>query len=601
MPESGDFSGVRWWGIALYPVTLVGMWWFRSVRWRFLLRSIVDEPRLRLFAVSSAGFAAILLSAFRIGELARPYMLRTPPEEIQPGKPVLTMTAATTSIVAERVIDGLFISLVLAIVLLTVPTIQPLPAMVVGLPISVATVRASAFILLGAFAAAFAVLAVFYFARGFAHRATHAIVGRVSPALAAKLTGLFEKLVDGLHVLRSWRDALGFLVETAIYWCFNALGMWLLAIACGIVHADGSHITFLEAVGLMGMLSCAILVPGPPGLIGVFQAGIYAGMTMYFPTHVVSGPGAAYVFLVYVLQVVWTFVLGGWGVWHEGGARRLRGVTQQREAKSAARGASRRFRGRRALTRYARALTWVAGASAVLGVLDLISTLVCIRLWVSTAEFGAATLAIALFPILVRLGGMGLGAALVRDPDADSEATVFWLNVGAAAAVLAALVAARPLVARAFGGQAIVASLLAAYGARLAVQSAAVVPEARMRRALRFGELAAIRVAAGPPRPRPNSASRTSARTASPRCASGASRWARSRTRPSRASPCSCASRGGHACDSRARRRRAQRGFGARCRAASCSTSRTRAPTTSSSAPASATRRSARTGSRTSS
>jgi uncharacterized membrane protein YbhN (UPF0104 family) len=329
VPDS--FSGVRWWGIALYVPTMAGMWWFRSVRWRFLLRSVVDEPKVRLLAVSSAGFAAILLLPFRLGELARPYMLRTRPEEIKPGQPVLTMTAATTSIIAERVIDGLFISLVLAIVLLCVPTIQPLPAKVVGLPwIDVAWVRTSAFIVLGGFTAAFAVLAVFYFARSFAHRATTAIVGRISPKLATWLTDLFEKTADGLHVLRRGRDALGFVVETVIYWGCNALGMWLLAIGCGVVHADGTSIHFLEAVGLMGMLSCAILIPGPPGLFGVFQAGIYAGMTMYFPTDVVSGPGAAYVFLVYMLQVVWTLVLGGWGVWHEGGARRLRGVTQQR-------------------------------------------------------------------------------------------------------------------------------------------------------------------------------------------------------------------------------------------------------------------------------
>ena len=60
--------------------------------------------------------------------------------------------------------------------------------------------------------------------------------------------------------------------------------MWLLAWGCGVVHADGSAITFGEACALMGMLGCTILIPGPPGLLGVFQAGIYAGMTMYFPT-----------------------------------------------------------------------------------------------------------------------------------------------------------------------------------------------------------------------------------------------------------------------------------------------------------------------------
>jgi hypothetical protein len=330
VPDGGDFSNVRWWGLALYLPALAGMWWFRSVRWRYLLRSVVDEPKLRLFAVSSAGFAAILLLPFRLGELARPYMLRTRPEEARPDRPALTMTAATSSIIAERVIDGLFISLVLAIVLLCVPTIQPLPEKVASLSISIADVRASAFVVLAAFTAALAVLAVFYFARPFAHRATVATIGRVSPALATKLTNLFEKLADGLHVLRRGRDALGFVVETTIYWGFNALGMWLLAIGCGIVHADGSSITFLESVGLLGMLSCAILIPGPPGLIGFFQLGIYAGMTMYFPTSIVLGPGAAYVFLVYIAQVVFTLTLGGWGLWHEGGARRVREVAAAR-------------------------------------------------------------------------------------------------------------------------------------------------------------------------------------------------------------------------------------------------------------------------------
>ncbi len=36
------------------------------------------------------------------------------------------------------------------------------------------------------------------------------------------------------------------------------------------------------------------------------------------------GPGAAFVFLLYIIQFVLTMINGAWGVWHEGGARRLR-------------------------------------------------------------------------------------------------------------------------------------------------------------------------------------------------------------------------------------------------------------------------------------
>jgi uncharacterized membrane protein YbhN (UPF0104 family) len=302
------------------------MTWFRSVRWRFLLRGVAAVPKWRLFAVTNAGYLAILVLPFRIGEFVRPYLIRTPPEERAPGRPVLTMTAATSSVVVERVIDGMFLSLVLATMLLLVPTIDPLPARVIGLPVSVAHVRLMGFMMVAVFAAALATILVFYFARDWADRATHAVLGTASRRLADKVAGTANKVVDGLHVFRRGRDLLGLLGETSVYWICNAIGMWVLAIGCGVVHADGSPITLPETCTVMGMLGCTVLIPGPPGLLGVFQAGVYAGMTMYFPTEVVVGPGAAYVFLLYVSQVVITIAVGLWGLYHEGGARRLRGA-----------------------------------------------------------------------------------------------------------------------------------------------------------------------------------------------------------------------------------------------------------------------------------
>jgi uncharacterized membrane protein YbhN (UPF0104 family) len=93
--------------------------------------------------------------------------------------------------------------------------------------------------------------------------------------------------------------------------------MWLLAWGCGVVHADGSPPGFGEACALMGMLGCTVLIPGPPGMLGVFQAGIYAGMTMFYPTNVVIGAGAAYVFLLYATQCVFTVGTGALGLLYE--------------------------------------------------------------------------------------------------------------------------------------------------------------------------------------------------------------------------------------------------------------------------------------------
>jgi uncharacterized protein (TIRG00374 family) len=303
VPEGGDFANVRWAAVPAYVLTLAAMSYFRAVRWRFLLRSFADVPRRRVLAVSWIGFAAILLMPFRIGEIVRPYMLR------EKGK--VSMSSATGTVVAERVVDGLYLSIVLAVALVFIPTIHPLPDTVVGLRVSVHQVRMSGFIMLGVFTAAFITIAVFYFARAWAHRMTLAVFGIVSRRLGEKLAHTAEKLANGLHFLGRGQDAGGFLVETTFYWGLNAFGMWILAWGCGVAHADGSPITFGEACALMGMLGCTILIPGPPGLLGVFQAGIYAGMTMYFPRNVVTSSGAAYVFLLYSIQLLWTVAAAG--------------------------------------------------------------------------------------------------------------------------------------------------------------------------------------------------------------------------------------------------------------------------------------------------
>jgi hypothetical protein len=301
VPPWSTFRQVQWWGVPAYVVTLVAVHYFRAIRWRYLLRPFADVPTRRILGVSWIGFAAILILPLRIGEFVRPYMIRD--------KDRINMSAATGTIVAERIVDGLVVSIVLAIALLVVPTQQPLPETVVGLSsVPLKAVRASAFVVLYIFITAFIVIAVFYVARSWAHRLTLKVVGWVSKPLAIKLASTAQNLANGLSFFGRARDALPFLGQTLAYWLLNAFGMWILAYTCGVAHADGSPIHFSEACALMGMLGATILIPGPPGLLGVFHAGIFCGMTFYFSRENIEGPGAAYTFLLYGIQVVWTLL-----------------------------------------------------------------------------------------------------------------------------------------------------------------------------------------------------------------------------------------------------------------------------------------------------
>ena len=325
IPDGGNFDHVRWWTLPAYLATLIAMSYFRAVRWRYLLRSFAEVPTHKLLSVSWIGFAAILVMPFRIGEFVRPYMIRSPGRTDAKGRTVnaITMSAATGSIVAERVTDLLYLSLVLAIALLAVPHTEPLPQSVAGMPaISLQKVRDAAFVILGLSTGAFAVVAVYYVARNFARRATLAVFGLVSKPLAERLAAMAESLADGLRFLGRPRDAIPFLGETTLYWGLNAGGMWLLAWGCGIVHADGSAPTYWEACSMMGMLGITLLIPGPPGMLGVFQLGVSAGMSMYFTAETTLGEGAAYVFLLYAVQVVWTLGAAIAFLWMDRGSLR---------------------------------------------------------------------------------------------------------------------------------------------------------------------------------------------------------------------------------------------------------------------------------------
>jgi hypothetical protein len=173
------------------------------------------------------------------------------------------------------------------------------------LKIPVAAIPAAGYLTLVVFICAFVAMAIFYFARSFAQRLVHATVGLVSDKLAHKIAAIVGGLADGLHFLADRRHGMAFIGETLVYWSLNALGMWVLGIGCGLPMSFG------HACAVMGVLAVGILVPAGPGLFGAFQAATYGALAMFFVPGMVTTKGAAYVFLLYMVQFVWHLIAAG--------------------------------------------------------------------------------------------------------------------------------------------------------------------------------------------------------------------------------------------------------------------------------------------------
>jgi len=144
-----------------------------------------------------------------------------------------------------------------------------------------------------------------------------------------------------------------------------------------------------------------------------------------------------------------------------------------------------------------RGLAWIGVASSLVGVLDIVATLLILNFWVSTEDYGIATKCIWIFPLLDQATDLGLSAAVIQHEDQDeaTASTVFWLNVAVALALFGILIVLAPF-ASAFYGHAIVGSMLVVYGTKLIWQNVYFMPVALMKRELRFKELSVIRIVA---------------------------------------------------------------------------------------------------------
>ena len=113
-------------------------------------------------------------------------------------------------------------------------------------------------------------------------------------------------LLGGLRFLHDGPTAARFGALTLLYWGLNAAGIWLLAWGAGLPSPS-----LAQSVVILGVLGLGLVVPNAPGFFGTFQIAAYSAMVLFFPLADVTSAGAAFVFLLYVIQIVTILVMGG--------------------------------------------------------------------------------------------------------------------------------------------------------------------------------------------------------------------------------------------------------------------------------------------------
>ena len=256
----------------------------RTIRWGILLEPVARLSFSKLNAVSAVGFMGLVILPFRLGEFARPYLVAE--------RPHLRVSAALSSIVVERVADGLFTAMLLILTLLAVPEGTP----------GLRAFQLAGVIVFAAFAALLAFLILAHRNRPRAVRLTHRMLDPLSPRLAERASGMMDAFIHGLRLVPSRRKVALFFVLTFFYWAVNGLGIQLFA------RGFGFRLHFIDTYTILGILVVGVMIPAGPGMVGTFQAAVVGGLSLFVPD--AGDRAVAFANVMWLVQLAQQVLLG---------------------------------------------------------------------------------------------------------------------------------------------------------------------------------------------------------------------------------------------------------------------------------------------------
>lgn len=240
--------------LAWAVVLNLGMLALMALRWRLLLRPVVRVDLRRSFSLLAIGYLTNYVLPGRLGEVVRSYLLGS--------FAGVSAVAVLATIVVEKLLDGLFLLALLAILLRLVPL--PSGAEQLGL------YGSAVFLTAGGTLVALRIhrQRVGWLSRRFATRV---------PRIGVGLARLAEKFDRGLSTLElSSRTAL-VVILTAAIWGLMTLMLYALQQSLNL------SMPWYAAPVLVVSLALGSTVPSAPGFVGTYQlitVGVLAGFAV---------------------------------------------------------------------------------------------------------------------------------------------------------------------------------------------------------------------------------------------------------------------------------------------------------------------------------
>jgi hypothetical protein len=278
------------------PASLLcyGVLWFRSLRWKILLRGVKEVPTGSLFRATIIGFMANYLLPARLGELVRAYVVGAREE--------VSRSAVFATVVVERILDVFSILLVF----LGVSLLGNVPQ---GSPELEGALRASAVVLFGVAVAVVGLLWVLRRRTAWFTSALRGTLGRFSSHASERLSRVVESFAQGISPIQRGRDLVGIGLYTII--------LWLLSAAVVVLIAEGFRLGLpWEASWLILVaLAFGVSVPSAPGFVGTFHYAAVLCLSLY---GVQRSEALSFAIVLHATHLIPIVLLGLVLLWGEG-------------------------------------------------------------------------------------------------------------------------------------------------------------------------------------------------------------------------------------------------------------------------------------------
>ncbi|MBI3184147.1 MAG: flippase-like domain-containing protein [Myxococcales bacterium] len=280
-----------------YLLILTGIHLCRTLRWGNLLSGIEKVPFRKLNEAAGIGFMLLIVLPLRLGEFARPFLVAQ--------RSRIRRSAAMTTVVLERIIDGIIIAALLRVLVIFVPE---------GLP-GVERLTLGANIMFGVFGGGLAFLLFALWQRERAVALVRATAGRISARAADRVAEVVDTFVGAMRQLPRPGQVFRFFLFTAGYWVLNGWGMSLLANAFDCTNAGSAvceplHLTVFQGYVVLAMLVVGLMIPAAPGAAGTFQLFIVLALSVFQPSSVVYSSGVAYANVIWIVQILQQLTFG---------------------------------------------------------------------------------------------------------------------------------------------------------------------------------------------------------------------------------------------------------------------------------------------------